>query len=739
MSMRNGFFREKGLAHRIASAGSLTAAAFFGVSAAVLASILNVIALGEADRVSHLVAARVAGDVQAVLERPLGLAMAMRDSLQAMHASGVTGRDAHNSVIQATLAANPELLGTWAGWEPGALDGRDAEFAGTAGHDATGRFVPYWYRTADGVDLTPLIDYDVAGPGDYYQLPFRSGAPVLIEPYIYPVNGVDTLITSISLPLTSSGAVVGVAGVDMSLADLQARIGRIELPFSGRVDVLSAGGLVVYSGDPALLGQPDVAGRAADGEVHRVEAADGTSVFRAETNVSFAGFSEAWRVRVDLPVTSVLGGAWMLAAGIVLVGVVLCAALAIVLSRLSRRIIGVPLGQLSSDIERLAAGDLTVNGSGSKRSDEIGQIETSVLVFREALAERSRLEELATRQQAEADAERQRAAAATAAAAETQAAVIARLGTALATVAEGNLTCEIDSLGPGGYGRLQQDFNNTLSRLRGTLAGIAAGAGSIAGETEGIRGSIGDVAMRLQSQAASLEEAAAALEEVASTARQAAENAADASAIASAATAEAAACGETVRDAVTAMDDIQTSASEISRITEVINTIAFQTNLLALNASVEAARAGDNGRGFAVVAQEVRALAQRSSDAAREIEGVIASSRAQVERGVRLVGTAGQSLQRIESEIGRIDGIVAHIAASSREQSSGVATISNSVTGIDRTVQANAEIVKEVAAASLALAERADALVVEVSRFNTGAPAVDASAPLSEGHWRARA
>ncbi|HYE44483.1 MAG TPA: methyl-accepting chemotaxis protein, partial [Caulobacter sp.] len=200
---------------------------------------------------------------------------------------------------------------------------------------------------------------------------------------------------------------------------------------------------------------------------------------------------------------------------------------------------------------------------------------------------------------------------------------------------------------------------------------------------------------------------------------------------------EAEESGQVVRDAVSAMSEIERSAQQISQIIGVIDEIAFQTNLLALNAGVEAARAGDAGRGFAVVAQEVRALAQRSAEAAKEIKTLISASSRQVGQGVQLVGQTGDALQRIVSRVAEITGLVAEITASTQEQATGLSQVNAAVHQLDQATQQNAAMVEQSTAANHALAQEAQELVRLVARFQTSqqaaapAPAPAATRPAT--------
>ena len=248
----------------------------------------------------------------------------------------------------------------------------------------------------------------------------------------------------------------------------------------------------------------------------------------------------------------------------------------------------------------------------------------------------------------------------------------------------------------------------------------------ISGNTEGIKSASGEISQaadnlskRTEQQAASLEETAAALDEITATVRKTAEGATHARTMVSTAKSDAERSGEVVHSAVEAMTAIEKSAGEITNIIGVIDEIAFQTNLLALNAGIEAARAGEAGRGFAVVASEVRALAQRSANAAKEIKALISTSSAQVGTGVKLVGETGKALDRIAAQVSEINGIVAEIAASAAEQSTGLAEVNTAINQMDQVTQQNAAMVEQSTAASRSLAQEAEGLATLIGRFRT--------------------
>jgi methyl-accepting chemotaxis protein len=295
--------------------------------------------------------------------------------------------------------------------------------------------------------------------------------------------------------------------------------------------------------------------------------------------------------------------------------------------------------------------------------------------------------------------------------------VVQRVARALANLSSGDLTHRIEETFSPQFEALRNDFNLALDRLSSAIGGVVAQAEDIRAGAGDITRAADDLSLRTERQAASLNETAAALEEVTVTVRNTAVGAGEAAKLVDDTRAEAQRSGQVVNAAVEAMGAIETSARKINQIIGVIDEIAFQTNLLALNAGVEAARAGEAGRGFAVVAQEVRALAQRSADAAREIKGLIADSSQQVEQGVELVGRTGEALLGIVDKVAEAANLVEAIASSAQEQASGLNQVNTAVNEMDSVTQQNAAMVEESTAASHRLARDAEALSQLVAHF----------------------
>jgi methyl-accepting chemotaxis protein len=382
-----------------------------------------------------------------------------------------------------------------------------------------------------------------------------------------------------------------------------------------------------------------------------------------------------------------------------------------------------PIARLADGMRTLAGGDFTVEVDGQGRRDEIGLMAKAVQVFKDNGLKAKALESEADRLKAEADSERGRGEAERRRVEAEQAMVVKTLADNLSKLARGDLTTRIDTAFEGQYAAIRTDFNAAVDSLRDAMAAIANATGAIRGGSDEIASATDDLSKRTEQQAASLEETAAALDQITATVKRSADGAVQAAAAASGAKVEAEQSGDVMREAVNSMSEIEQSSGQISQIIGVIDEIAFQTNLLALNAGVEAARAGDAGRGFAVVAQEVRALAQRSADAAKEIKTLIASSSSQVERGVKLVGQTGQALTGIVAKVAEIDKLVSDISRSAQEQATGLAQVNTAVNQMDQVTQQNAAMVEQATAASSNLKSEAVELGHLIGRFQTGASA----------------
>jgi methyl-accepting chemotaxis protein len=287
----------------------------------------------------------------------------------------------------------------------------------------------------------------------------------------------------------------------------------------------------------------------------------------------------------------------------------------------------------------------------------------------------------------------------------------------LERVADGDLTAVLDVDTKDEVGHMAMALNRAVEKLNSTLQEVAASATSASSSSQQLAAASEAIASGAQEQAASLEETSASLEEITATVRQSADNAQQASQLASGSKDTALQGEEVVSKAITAMLEINAASSKISEIISTIDEIAFQTNLLAVNAAVEAARAGDEGRGFAVVASEVRSLAQRSAVAAKEIKVLIQDTLRKVEAGSALVNHSGETLKGIVGSVKRVTDIVAEIAASAGEQSTGIEQVNSAMTQMDQVTQSNSAQTEELSATAQSLSEQASQLMELVSTF----------------------
>ncbi|WEK57862.1 MAG: methyl-accepting chemotaxis protein [Candidatus Brevundimonas phytovorans] len=409
------------------------------------------------------------------------------------------------------------------------------------------------------------------------------------------------------------------------------------------------------------------------------------------------------------------------------VGILAALTLSILFGLGLAKMIATPIAAMTAAMRRLAGGDKTIVVPAVGRKDEVGEMADALLAFKEAAIANERLEVEAAAARQAADEERARAEAEKARVAEEDRVAVTALGQGLQAMASGDLTHRMTAQVAARSEQLKTDFNTAIAQLEQAVAVVVDNVAAIRSGAGEISQASDDLSRRTEQQAASLEETAAALDEITATVNKTADGARQASSVVQSARGDAEKSGVIVRDAVQAMNAIEQSSAEIGNIIGVIDEIAFQTNLLALNAGVEAARAGDAGRGFAVVASEVRALAQRSAEAAKEIKTLISASGQQVGAGVSLVGQTGEALQRIVSRVAEIDGLVSEISASAQEQATGLQQVNTAVNQMDQVTQQNAAMVEESTAASHSLSQEADTLAASVSRFRTG----HASAPAA--------
>ncbi|SCY65680.1 methyl-accepting chemotaxis sensory transducer [Novosphingobium aromaticivorans] len=380
-----------------------------------------------------------------------------------------------------------------------------------------------------------------------------------------------------------------------------------------------------------------------------------------------------------------------------IIGLGLLAALSLLVFLM--RNIARPLVNMSEAVVRLTSGDHSIAVPGLGRTDELGSLARALDQFRDVFAS----------DHARAETEKARAR-------ETQVTIDA-IGSGLTALAEGDLTFRVAENGSGALAKLHVDYNAAVASLERVLGKIVDGCNTIKLGTDEIASAATDLALRTEQQATSLAETSRTLSEFTGSVKTTADNARQTSSRLTVARNTADSVGDTANRAVAAMRSIESSSREMAEIVGVIDGIAFQTNLLALNAGVEAARAGDAGKGFAVVATEVRALAQRSADAARSIRDLIGKSTDEISGGVALVESSGEALRQIVTEVSAVSALVEEIAEAAGQQAAGIADISAMVGSMDAFTQQNAAMVEESSAGTRNLASETLSLVDQLGRF----------------------
>ena len=615
------------------------------VTSAVIAVRSNATAEQASMRLARTSAHEAAAAVQARIAGNLGAVTTLAGAMSALRTADIApARSQVTAITQATLLSAKDLTGTSVTWEPNALDGKDADYAGKATeYDASGRYMPYYTRNPDGtLRVETIVFSSTPSVNEWYDVPKRTHKIFFTEPHAYPVNGKDVMMSSLNVPILVNGVFRGVCSVDFQLTRLADILGAVKVIDGGRLSLLSNGGLYASHPDATRKGKradelpPAALAAVRAGDAY--EYVDGAGEVHLIAPLRLHPDIAPWAIQVSFPLSVATAGGRQLMVYMLLVSVLCAAAAAAVMVVVLRRLT-LPLRLLGTAMQSLAGGnaDLDVRLE-AKGNDE------------------------------------------------------------LAMIASG--------------------FNGFVAKIQRVLVRVRDSAGSVATASSEISQGNLDLSGRTEQQAGALEETAASMEELTSTVKQNADNAGQAKVLALSASETARRGGAVVAEVVQTMVAIDAASRKVVDIIGVIDGIAFQTNILALNAAVEAARAGEQGRGFAVVASEVRALAQRSADAAKEIKALIGDASGKVEAGSALVQDAGRTMEDVVDSVGRVSDIVTEISAASAQQSDGIGQVNQAIVQMDGSTQQNAALVEEAAAAAASLRQQADLLVSLVGEFH---------------------
>ena len=602
------------------------------------------------------------------------LASSMAELLATLSQAGVKDRDLINKILKDQLQARPNTLALWTAWEPNALDGRDAEFVNRKpDHDATGRYIPYWVRSADKIIVEPLVDYDKPGAGDYYLLTKKNNALTFLEPYLYPVDGKTVLLTSIVQPIPNKtgSQFLGVAGIDVSLDAFSEALSK-EKPYgTGVLSLVSNQGnwLVHPEKDKVTKSANDLPAEAlaAIKAGQSYQFTDQDDVMHFFEPISIDKTMEPWSLRVSIPKSSLLAEANSVRNTTLLISVLAVGVMLLLIAAILRSL-SQPLVRLSNTMQTLSQGegDLTRRLDITSQ-DEIGQTSNAFNQFMDKL--RSMFHEV-----------------------KQHAGVLHESVNQLATVG-----AQVES-----NARQQADAASATSAT-----------------VEQVTVSISHIASNLQ--------------EVENTAKKNGEIASQVAALVNTTAKEIDTAATAVQSLSGTLGVLNQRSEQISSIANVISDIADQTNLLALNAAIEAARAGEQGRGFAVVADEVRKLAERTGSATQEITQMIAAiqtemraatsgmedANSQINNGVSMAQEASRAISAIHQNAQNVMSAIAEISRVTTEQSLASNDIAQHVEQISTMAQQTDQAVQQAIHTTQSISVLAGELGQQVNRFRT--------------------